>query len=100
MICQTCGRIFEEEIYPRCPFCEGRSETPQSDEALAHFERFVSDIHSRLETGRRVYGDDSFNGPLSRTPREIQDELLDVCGWSFILWWRIEKLKRALEENI
>jgi hypothetical protein len=72
--------------------------TPKSDEAITMLPQFVEQMSSRLDSGRRAYGDSSFERPLPRLIIEIQQELEDTANWSFILWSRLEKLKRLLLE--
>jgi hypothetical protein len=59
---------------------------------------FYGLLTKRLQQGDRVYGDASFQ----RSPREllgeIEEELLDLAGWAFPLWVRLQKLKRTLDE--
>lgn len=43
-----------------------------------------------------IYGDRSFHLPPAELAREIEQELLDLCAWSFILWCRL----RALRERV
>ncbi len=62
-----------------------------------HWHEFVACIELRLDTGAREYGDDSFTSPPLDTVQEIQEELLDVVGWSYILWCKLHKLQAALE---
>jgi hypothetical protein len=69
------------------------SDTPKSDAALRRWPEFTGEVHARLDMGKRIYGDDSFERPLERLLVEIQQELMDVCGWSFIMWSRLEKMK-------
>ena len=60
--------------------------TPKSDEALKQYSAYTEAIHKRLEVGKQVYGDSSFESPLQQLLTEIQEELMDVSGWSFILF--------------
>lgn len=57
---------------------------------------FIERIHARLEVGRRAYGDASFERPADELLDEIEAELLDVCGWSFVLYERIERLRQRV----
>lgn len=68
-------------------------ETPLSDAALEDFPEFVSCVRSRLERGKKDYGDVSFERPLQEVVDEIRQEALDLCGWSFILWARLNKIE-------
>jgi hypothetical protein len=75
-----------------------QTNTPQSDAAIEEcWTEFTSKVSRRLDAGRRVYGDSSFERPLKRVVTEIQEELEDVCGWSFILWTRLQNLKQHPE---
>jgi len=67
-----------------------------SPDPLDAFDGFVSAVRQRLEAGRVAYGDKSFNRPPAELVREIQAELLDVCGWSFILYQRLDAVLAAL----
>jgi hypothetical protein len=49
-------------------------------------------LRERLEAGARSYGDVSFTREPTELASEIEQELLDVCGWAFILWCRARKL--------
>jgi hypothetical protein len=53
---------------------------------------FAERVRQRLEAGRAAYGDRSFGRPPGELVGEIEQELLDVCGWSFIA---LERLARA-----
>ena len=59
-------------------------------------EAFFSRVVARLEQGRREYGDRSFYRPAAELLDEIQQELEDVCGWSVILWSRLQHLRDDL----
>ena len=69
--------------------------TPKSDEALAGFPEFMATIRQRLEVGRIQYGDASFDRPEAELIGEIEQELEDVCGWAFVLWTRLRKIKKT-----
>jgi hypothetical protein len=71
--------------------------TPASDAAIRDgWPQFAANVRSRLEVGARAYGDASFELPAGRLAVEIEQELLDVMGWGFILWSRIQALKGKL----
>jgi hypothetical protein len=58
------------------------------------FSRFIRDVNARLERGRVTYSDRSFSRDPAELLSEIEEELLNVCGWSFLLWCRIHRLGR------
>lgn len=72
---------------------------PISAAALQLWPAFVAAVSGRLEAGAREYGDHSFRRPAGELVREIEQELLDVAGWSFILWARLGALKGRLIER-
>lgn len=64
----------------------------------AHIDRFVARLRARLDAGAATYGDISFTRPPAELVDEIQQELEDVCGWSLLLWIRLERLKAGVAE--
>lgn len=66
-------------------------ETPMSDEAIRSFPLFTDAVSKRLDRGRRDYGDSSFTKPMEAVLDELAAECLDLAGWGFILWTRIQK---------
>jgi len=61
------------------------------------FAAFISSVAARLQAGEREYGNRSFNRPAAELAGEIEEELLDVCAWSFILWCRLRRLHGTVE---
>jgi hypothetical protein len=74
------------------------SLTHASPEAREDFDEFTSDLWSRLDAGHLAYGDASFLVPKERVCIELMQELSDVCGWSFILWRRLKKLREKVQQ--
>jgi len=65
----------------------------QSDDD-AEVARFLSMVRARLEQGRREYGDRSFSRAPTELIGEIEEELLDVVGWSAVLFAKVQRLRR------
>jgi len=63
---------------------------------LSSWPVFVAEASSRLEAGRLDYGDRSFTLPPAELAREVEEELLDVAAWAFILWTRIRTIREAV----
>jgi len=62
---------------------------------------FMETIRKRLEAGKREYGDSSFTRPASELAGEIEEELLDVAGWAFFLWLRIQRIRKSvIKDNV
>jgi hypothetical protein len=61
----------------------------------AEVARFLSMVRDRLHAGRREYGDQSFTRPPAALIGEIEEELLDVVGWSAVLFARVQRLRRS-----
>lgn len=74
------------------------SLTPLSDAAVPDLQKCFANALRRCEAGKESYGDSSFLKPHQRLITEIQEELEDVCGWSAILWSRLENLRAALSK--
>jgi hypothetical protein len=60
-------------------------------------DRFVQSLRRRLEVGAREHGDASFQRPPVELVDEIQQELEDVCGWSLLLWIRLDRLRGKVD---
>jgi len=67
-----------------------------SDEQRAEQEIYFGELRSRLKVGAECYGEKSFDKTDGRLLQEIQEEILDIAGWSYILWAKIERLKKAV----
>lgn len=63
---------------------------------LSSWPSFMDGVSARLEAGRAAYGDRSFTLPPERLTVEVEEELLDVAAWSFILWTRVRGLRVML----
>ena len=58
-----------------------------------HWPEFETVLKARLDAGARAYGDNSFARPPTRLVDEIEQEALDIIGWGFVLWVRLQALK-------
>jgi len=56
-------------------------------------------VRYRLLVGAQQYGDGSFLRPPSELLEEISEELMDVVGWSFILWCRVQAMQEKIKEQ-
>jgi hypothetical protein len=62
-----------------------------------YVDRFVDRLRARLITGAATYDNASFTRPAPELVDEVQQELEDVCGWSLLLWIRLERLKKRVD---
>jgi len=60
------------------------------DHALA---RFVTRLRARLNAGSIQYGNASFERPAAELVDEVMEEIEDICGWSLLLWLRLDRLR-------
>ena len=58
-------------------------------------DQFIEALRARLDAGRREYGPQSFTRSPVELRGEIEEELLDVAGWAFVLWVRVRLLEEA-----
>lgn len=71
---------------------------PISNRAIGEdFPIFINMLVDRLRAGADQYGDASFSKDPKQLLDEIQQELLDISGWSFVLFCRIREMRRAIE---
>lgn len=61
-----------------------------------YWPEFRDRMRNRLEAGAIEYGDASFTRPARLLSNEIEEELLDVVGWAFMLWVRVRKMEPLL----
>lgn len=76
------GRFFQQDA------C--KNVTTQN--CMESWQEFMEAVRLRMEKGRQTYGDASFSRTPLELAGEVEEELLDVCGWSFILWSRLRVL--------
>ena len=60
------------------------------------FLKFADKVLHRLQEGQREYGSKSFSMEPNVLLTEIEEELLDVCGWAYILQVRMDKVRKAM----
>lgn len=73
---------------------EAVQETNKLNEA--EVDIYFAELRQRLRVGAECYGDKSFDKTNERLAQEIQEELLDVAGWGFILWEKMQRLKAKM----
>ncbi|MEI9940362.1 MAG: hypothetical protein WDO69_24360 [Pseudomonadota bacterium] len=79
------------------PFDLDCADKPKpAPDPLDAFEGFVREVRKRLDAGRAAYGDKSFARPPAELVAELQQEALDLAGWGFVLWCRLEAMRAAL----
>jgi len=71
----------------------------QKEDLFNTWPDFMSAIRNRMKAGLREYGDSSFTRPPTELAGEIEEELLDVCGWAFFLWLRVRAMKEHVEQH-
>ena len=59
---------------------------------------YFNKLQQRLEVGAKEYGNDSFKKSQVKLMEEIQEEILDIAGWSYVLWQKLENLKKKVIE--
>jgi hypothetical protein len=53
---------------------------------VSAIDDFLQDLDARLAAGALEHGDRSIAKPVSAILDELEQELIDLPGWSFILW--------------
>lgn len=73
---------------------------PISRDAICRkWPMYEAQVRYRLLAGAQQYGDNSFTRPPSELLKEIAEELMDVTGWAFILWCRVQEMQEKLKEK-
>jgi hypothetical protein len=65
---------------------------------LDRLPEFFAEVQTRLLAGRRAYGDKSFSKDPRELLAEVEQELFDVCGWSYCLYVRLAAMRQALRD--
>lgn len=61
------------------------------------FKEFTKRARLRLEHGAAEYGGKNFSAAPTELIRELQEECLDLAGWGFILFERLENMKEIVD---
>lgn len=64
---------------------------------LDEMDAFFAQVRSRMEAGRKTYGDRSFGLQAPVLVGELEAEALDLAGWGYVLWHRLRRLREATE---
>lgn len=73
-------------------------KTEQSDINIDKLlPQFQADMTARAHQGKIEYGDKSFSRDPIELCREVQQECIDTANWAWILWVRLENIKKAID---
>jgi len=65
---------------------------------LSGYGSFAAAVQARLVQSAATYGDRSFGADPAALVVELKQECLDLAGWGFILWTRLEAIKASLAD--
>jgi len=68
------------------------------DWSLDDYADFTQILLSRLAVGRETYGIASLHKSDEALREDISQELLDVCGWSFLLWYKLQQQQERMKQ--
>lgn len=63
---------------------------------FANFSEFIVKMSERMTMGTMKYGD---QWKFADIPHEIEQEILDVAIYAYLLWLRIMKIKEKMAED-
>lgn len=55
-------------------------------------EKFEEELRAKMDRGRALYGDASYNLPIRDLLDEVQEECIDIPGWLAIVYSRMRTL--------
>lgn len=59
---------------------------------------YFAALKEKLRKGAEEHGERSFELSGSRLIEELQAECLDLAGWGWILWDKLQRLKRKVQQ--
>jgi hypothetical protein len=62
---------------------------------IKKLDEFVGKMRERIAKGEASYGEDAYLH--HDLPKEIEEEIVDMCVWSFLMWNKLQKLKKKIE---
>ncbi len=62
-----------------------------------YYGPFLRDLGEKLKRGQDVYGSSSFLRSENELLSELQQEALDLAGWGYVLYAKIEAMKQRGE---
>ena len=68
-------------------------DVPDDFDRGPYEDEYIAKLRERLKQGHVEHGISSFNKETSGLIEEIQEELLDVSGWGFMLFVRLKRLE-------
>lgn len=51
---------------------------------------FLESLSCRLEAGAAQYGNKSFAKNTAQLRNEMEQELLDIAGWAYVMWAKLK----------
>ncbi len=69
-----------------------------SPQWIERYMAFEAQLRIRLRDGFETYGDISFKTPLMATVLELEKEAMDLTGWGYILWCKLQDLKEKIHD--
>lgn len=51
---------------------------------------FLESLACRLEAGAAEYGNKSFQKNYAQLKNEMEQELLDIAGWAYVMWAKLK----------
>lgn len=70
------------------------------EEKHPRFTEFVRAVEAKLDRGKDEHGSESFGLGTSTLIEELQNEALDLAGWGWLLWKRLEDFKDRCGESL
>lgn len=62
------------------------------------WQHFLRLLEERFQKGAEEYGDRSYRKCYSDLIDEIEQEIVDICGWAFFVFHRLHEMAEKLED--
>jgi hypothetical protein len=60
-----------------------------------YLPEFTKKLEKKLKKGYKEHSDHSFDRLCGDLVDEIEQEIIDICGWSVVLYGRLQELKKV-----
>lgn len=62
-------------------------------------DEFIEILSSRMKVGFEEYGNTSYYRTTDDLMREMEEEMMDIPGWTVILFWKLRQMRKRVTSH-